>query len=252
MELESKMTEATLPPLSPVPAGRWQIEYDETTRDGYLRRKYDRDKRLVEHRDYLRRYAPEALASPPKGNGFAWIVDVGPGPGETLEWARQAGWRVLGVEAPDGADGMGNAYVRLSRLMHERQRILCLYLRWRGALLTDAVRHQTPGGVALLNFRGSWAQCHAPWLSGEPHDLHHDSSKQAWCFGESLRMTWGWEFVRMRELLAPGGHILISANRTGDAECQQRYDEEMRAAAEKTGLELVLHEPPLVHKWRKT
>jgi len=232
-------------PLRPAPRPDWQQDFDRLIRDPYLQRKYSRDARLVEHLEYIQTYVPEITR---KGSGL--VVDVGTGPGEFLEWCRKFGRKVLGVEALSGEGGMGDGYLRLSRLMHERQGIDVRYCGWQ-----QFVRHLASDGcdlkVALWNFRGSWAQCYADFVEGPPHHLHHDVHRQRWRFDYHLRCAWQAAFEAMARRLVPGGHVLIVANRLGEQSGQDRYCREIRGAAEAAGLVLVKHESNYVHKWSR-
>ena len=232
-------------PLRPVPSGDWQREFDRLMRDDYLRKKYNREARVKEHLEYIRAYIPEITKS---GKGL--VVDIGPGAGEFLEWCRKFGWQTLGIEAVSGDGGMGDEYLRLSKLMHERQKIDVRYCGWQGF-----VEYLHSGTctlkAALFNLRGSWAQCYADFVDGPAHHLHHDVRQQRWRFGETLRLRWQRAFMVMGQHLLPEGRILIVANRLGEKSDQDQYCEEIRRAADDAGLVLVKHESNYVHQWER-
>jgi len=221
----------------------WQTDFDRLLRDPYLARKYDRQRRVQDHLRYLQKYAPEVLGPATKST---YIIDVGCGAGETLEWARVFKWRTIGIEAPGGDGGMGDGYWQLSKLMHQRQGLAVLYCGWQAYV-------QRYGHVAsLFNFRGSWSQSYANFLDGLPHHIHHDCHQQTWRWGVELREAWAAAFEFMAHWLVPGGHILIAANDTGGSGCRARYNQEMQEVASEAGLKLVREgNKGLLLKWRK-
>jgi hypothetical protein len=232
-------------PLRPVPREDWQQDFDRLMRDEYLRRKYERTARVAEHLAYIRYHCPELTKS---GEGL--VVDVGPGPGEFLEWCRKFGWKTLGVEAMSGAGGMGDGYLQLSRLMLERQGIDVRYCGWR-QFVTHLQADSCELEVAFFGFRGSWAQCYAEFVGGPPHHTHHDVKRQFWQFDYHLRSAWLDAFEAMEKRLVCGGSVLIAANRLGEQSGQDQYCREIRRVAERAGLTLVKREDNWVHQWRK-
>jgi len=233
------------PYLHREPDVQWQRAYDTLLHDPYLKKKYDRRRRLHDKLRYIRDYCPELIEGAP-ASSCPVVVDVGLGPGEFLEWCRQFGWRILGVESPSGEGGMGSAYWELSRLMHWRQELPVDYQGFQSFF--QRVRFRD---AELWNFQGSWAQCWANHLDGEPHHEHHDAARQSWRWTESLLQGWRDAFDVMANSLNRGGHVLIAANGIGNDACRTRYDREIRRAAKDAGLELVMHKPPLLHKWVK-
>lgn len=239
------------PLLKPVPYDDWQDDFDTLMRDTYLSQKYSREVRLDEHLDYIRRHCHEVTQKLP-----GVVVDVGPGPGEFLEWCRHYGNRIYAVDSPpDGLGGMGSGYVKLSRLMLDRQEIPRTgegWLRFVDQLpaIPSMPKELTPG-VSLFNFRGSWAQCFAHLVSGPPHHLHHNVQQQRWKWGRQQREEWVDAFEAMVGALLPGGHILIAANRLGEPSEWEIYVREIKAVAEACGLTLVHEYDGYVHKWRR-
>lgn len=222
--------------LNPVPSPEWQAEYDRLSQDEWLRRKTHRGRRLEEHWSYLREHAAELWVT------GGTVLDIGCGPGETLEIARALDHPIHGVDAPDGIGGMGNEYVRMSRLMHERQQIPVTYsglLRF----LAEPPPHLV-GACLLINFRGSIEQCLADYMAGDPHHLHRDCKLLTWK-PEALDILRA-AIVSLTSLLQPNGHILVRANGSGN---DSVYNQMMRGAGEYANLKLVKQDGFLLHKF---
>lgn len=222
--------------LKPPPSPEWSAEYDRLTRDEWLRRKTHRTRRLEEHASFLRRYAAELWVT------TGTVLDLGCGPGETLEIARELGHEIYGVDAPDGHGGMGHDYVKLSRLMQERQRIpVC-----QDGLLAflAATPPQLVGACLLITSRGSIEQILSEFMDGDSHEHHHECRRMTWKpeAAPMLRAV----MVSLARLLQDNGHILIHAN---GSKSDDWYNRTIRAAGEHAGLKLVRHEGLLLHKW---
>jgi SAM-dependent methyltransferase len=243
-------------PLKPVPSPDWQEAYDRRiTTEPWLVRKTDRMRRTGEHFDYLYRYVPELLNTSdalvlggPTGKAMqpGLCIDIGPGPGETLEILRHYGYDTLGIDAPDGRGGMGDGYLEISRLMTERQGlkiVACGFERW-----IFEEHHDIAGRVALLNSRGSFEQTLSRYQSGEPHDEHHDCRKLRWVMTSRLQEVLAAIFTAVKRLLRPKGIFLVHCNGAANA---AEFDELMTRCGMDAGLGLVRHEPPLVQKWMK-
>ena len=134
--------------LRPSPFPEWDDEFARLMRVPYLAKKYNREVRIKEHFDFLRTYCPDILLG---GDGL--VIDIGPGPGEALEICREYGWKTIGVDAPSGDGGMGTGYVKLSRMLHERQGLDVRYCGWQ-----DFVRMM--GGDRWQHFT------HGPYIGG--------------------------------------------------------------------------------------
>lgn len=129
-------------------------------RDPYLAKKYNRAARIKEKQDYIERLAPEIA------QGGLFVADIGPGPGEFLEWARHYGNKILGVDSPS-ENAMGAEYEVLSRLCHEYQKLPVLYYGLDG-FIKDPL-----GGFDLINLQGSLEMAMEPCLVGEDFHKHH-------------------------------------------------------------------------------
>lgn len=238
-------------PLHPIPFSEWEVDFVRLLRDEYLRKKYRRERRVREKFDYIVRNCPEIMRRP-SGSGGIRVVDVGPGPGEFLEWARHYGWDEVGIDTLQGDGGMGDGYLALSQLLADRQGVFVSYCGFDSYV---AVLHESPQhpdtDVQLFNFQGSWAQCFAEFVSGEPHHVHHDAKLQRWEFTAELRTAWIEAFEGMAKHLVPGGSVLIYANQLGDDRNRAEYDKTLLDVADACGLALTKHEPTNLHKWTK-
>lgn len=224
------------------PAGdEWNAAWSSLMRgDSWLARKTDRTRRLMEHCEYVQKWLPE-LSVAPKG----YVIDVGPGMGETLEIARLMGHVGIGVDAPDGDGGMGDKYLWASRLMHQRQGLNVAYagfLDW----LCEENNSQLSRCCVAINFRGSVEQVFSRFMAGEPHDKHHQAAQMEWvwageCESEARRM-----FAVMADLLRDDGVIVIHANGSRNVE---EYNVRFKRYAEDSGLKLLDSVEPRLHKW---
>ena len=232
-------------PLFSVPRETWQAEVDAILEaEPWLRDKSDRARLIREKNEYIDRYCPEI-----KDGGDGMIVDVGPGFGVFLELCKACGWVAIGYETNDGIGGMGDRYLQLAKLLCERQGVRQI---GRGFRSFKGVCHVDPiPRYRLVNFQGSFAQCHAYWLSGMPHHINRKAEEQRWRFSDDLFLTWRSEFKLIRRTLMLDGELLIVANKTGPSEDHKVYDREICKAADAAGLELVLHLSDWEHKWRK-
>lgn len=130
-------------------------------RDPYLQKKYDRGVRLREKQDYIERLAPEIA------QGGLSVVDVGPGPGEFLEWARHYWNDILGIDSPS-ENAMGAEYEILSRLCHKHQEIPMKYYG-----LDGFIEDPSATGYDLINMQGSLEMAMEPCLIGADFHKHH-------------------------------------------------------------------------------
>lgn len=229
--------------LRPVPSAEWQAEWDELMKDPWLRHKTDRERRLREHLAYCQKYLP-MLATGPR----EWFVDIGPGCGETLEIARGLHHWALGIDAESGVGGMGDSYLRACRFMHTRQELDIAYCGFPAWI--DRVSKYPSGeeSVTIINSRGSWEQAFAEHMDGEPHHLHHDCKRLSWRWDAALKERMRLVLTTFRNMLLPGGVIMIAANGSANVD---EYEREMLSAAFDVGLNVDLREPPTILRLRK-
>lgn len=228
--------------LYPSPSHAWMARFVELTSTDYLSKKYNRQKRLREKLDYINEHCGEIRQAEP-----GVVVDIGPGPGEFLEWCRSFGHMAYGVDAAIGEGGMGNEYLELSRLLTHRQELQVDYIGFREWLKNkeDESISLIDGEVILINSQGSLEQCFAEYLLGPPHHEHHDCHKQLWDH-ERFNELWE-EFDRMfavfRRLLHEDGHVLIYCNGAGESEQGVNNTASvmamLRESAERAGFQVV-------------
>lgn len=232
-------------PLYPPPRPTWQAERDAVLAgSAYIRKKYNREKSIREHVDFYRKYLPEIDTN--EGHGGDLIVDIGCGMGVGLEMLRSYGWDTIGVEAPSGEGGMGDAYHRLSRALHERQKLAVTYVGWQAWVEAAEI---PPESVFAFVSRGSWEQCFAEHLMGPPHHEHHECKRQDWDKSQELVGKWHLAFEFMYSRLSRGGLVLIHANGTGTTDVW--YDDCIRAVADASGFRSTTCYGLRLHKWRK-
>lgn len=230
-------------------SNKWRAQRDALLRDDpWLQRKTDRCRRLAEHAEYIKKYCPEMQTL---RGGI--VIDIGPGPGEFLEIARHFRHSPYGIDAETGSGGMGDKYLRYSKLMTARQGLhvdYCGLEFWLNNVFTGGTLEwrDMSAGVVLINSRGSIEQAFSEHMEGVPHDVHHNCKMLAWReSGETEDVFFG-AFAKFQRLLKPGCGVLIHANGAANGEY---YDSVVMRAAEENGFDCVLHEGLVLHKWVK-
>jgi SAM-dependent methyltransferase len=206
-----------LRPLGP----KFQTEINTLLEDRWLAKKVDRTRRLREHTDFLNNYLPELFRR--KGK----FVDIGPGPGESMEIARALGSVAIGYDAPTIEGGMGKSYLEYSKLMHFRQMLNVKYVT-RDVILRD-VRD-----VDFVVMRGSVEQVFHDCMTGPPHHLHQKASELEWNI-EKSRIELPRFLQQISESLAPGGVVVIHAN---GSQNNAAYCEQLERAAAQSQLKV--------------
>lgn len=231
------------PKLLPIPSKSWKQRYEALSEDAWIAKKCNRSRRLADHRKYIATYCWEL---PYLEHGL--VIDLGLGCGEFLEYARELGHDILGVDSPTGEKGMGSKYVQFCALMHERQQIPVDYEPLAKWIYREHIDKRA--SVQLVNSRGSIEQMFADYMVGPPHDEHHDCSRLAWKEGVRTIDAFSNFLAVMRLLLTPGGYLVIHAN---GAKNTDWYDKAIRrAASDIGGLKLCDRWSNRAHKWMKT
>ena len=228
------------PKLYPGPGIQWQQKYDKLMKDRYLSKKYNRTRRIQDKKEIIHKVTPEITHRTGKK-----ILDIGPGPGEFLEWCRQYGHTVKGIDAKITDCEMGNEYIQLSKLMTERQQLDVEYCGFMDFL----AREHTAGEYFYIVMQGSIEQCFKEHLKGPPHRETKKSSGLKWMMTPELEA----DFTRMFEvfdtLLEDGGYIFIWANGSKN---NPDYDDLVLRTLEKfPDLQLFKKAGKLQHKIRK-
>lgn len=243
-------------PLFESPGEDWDSQYEQVMQDSFLQKKYDREVRLSEKWEYLHERLPRltkpfAETDSPEDSGAieekGLVLDLGPGPGEFLEWCRYFGYRVQGVDAAAGENGMGNAYLSLSRLMTQRQGIPIQYCGFREFIERDDCEIED-GSVACINSQGSIEQACGHLMEGTDLHEHHDCRQMTWRSRSETEEFFVRMLQKFERWLMPGGEIIIYANGAANTKLYERAIE--KAAKQAKGLQLVHHQNRL-HKWSK-
>lgn len=218
---------------------------DESGQDkfgaAWSQRKLDMPRRRRELEAYIDRWLPELRTMEP-----GLVLDIGCGPCDLLEMCREMGHEVVGVDAANGAGGMGDAYLSLCCAECESKNISVYRDGWRA--FWNLVSSDYTGKVAVINFRGSIEQCYSEYLVGPDHSLHHNCRELDWDTSRAILVT---EVLSVAATwLRDSGILMVHANGTKSTDTW--YDETMRRVAHHGfGLQLVDSEGLLAHKWRK-
>lgn len=196
--------------LNPVPNPEWQAQYDKLMQDPYLAKKYNRERRISDHKKYINNCTPEIKRCTGKN-----VLEIGPAMGEWLELCREYGHNVFGIDAVVTDNEMGNEYAQMSKLMTERQGIQVLYIGFDQYLQMDLEYRQgvIPNfTVFYINLRGCIEQVFKQHMTGPPHKQTKDCSQLAW---NETRETWDAFYSMFEEfdrILEDGGYIYSWAN----------------------------------------
>jgi len=196
--------------LKPIPNPEWQKKYNLLMLDPYLNRKYNREKRIKDHRKYMGNCTPELKNCTGKN-----VLEIGPAMGEWLEICREFGHNVFGIDAVVTDNEMGDEYAQMSKLMTERQEIDVLYTGFDRYLLMDLEYRQgiiPNGSIFYINLRGCIEQVFKDYMTGPPHKQTKDCSQLAW---KDTPETWEMferMFTEFDRMLEDGGYIYIWAN----------------------------------------
>lgn len=230
--------------LKPVPSEKWQKKFDEVMSDPYVAKKYDRERRIRDKRSFIAEWCEEVASADQFESPY--VLDIGPGPGEFLEVAREYGNRIVGIDAATGDGGMGDAYLRLSKLMHKRQGLEVYHCGLDGFIFGG--QSVIPlNSLSFICSQGSIEQCFCDYMVGVPHDKHHDCKQLAWKEDNSTLAHFRFTLDLFRELLVEGGALVIWAN--GAANTQWYLDAMHRVSRD-------IHWPVIAQKdtclkWKK-
>jgi hypothetical protein len=197
----------------PFDAGRrenWDMVYfnesdDLIENDPWIKKKFDRVKRISENNKYISDYLPEIQ------RGGLRVLDIATGPGEFMELATAAGCSCLGVEITAPAAGNHNAdkYLRFSRLKHLEKNLNVLYADINEIMLTgdetiDSQKWDVINCKHAINFFSA---------GGFDFKMVDGTYKNtgSWVFGSDLD-AWFKRFLSWSlGHLSPGGILMIGA-----------------------------------------
>jgi SAM-dependent methyltransferase len=248
-KLTPQQLEAYLP-LLPIPHQDWQRRYNQTMNGNpWLQRKLARTRRLWDHYNYLKCNWNFSLDY---YTNSSLVIDIGPGAGELLELARLQGYATLGVETMEGEGGMGQDYLYACRLLHQRQRINCLY---QDNTINWIKGHPLHNCCSLINLRGCIEQLLCYHMQGPPHHEHHDCKRLRWIISGGLINDIKSILQFASTALIPSGVLLIHAN--GAANFHEWYRLVMCKIIEDMRREKLIFKPhqeeddPRLFKWNK-
>ena len=196
--------------LRPVPNEEWQEQYNKLMQDGYLSKKYNRERRIADHKKYMNNCTPEIKRCTGK-----LIFEIGPAMGEFLELCRDYGHNVFGIDAVIDDNEMGDAYAQMSKLMTDRQQLDVIYTGFDRYLKMDIEYRQgilQNYSVFYINMRGCIEQCFKKYMLGPPHKETKDCSKLAWHITPELWEMFEIMFKEFSRILEDGGYIYCWAN----------------------------------------
>ncbi len=234
--------------LKPIPYNGWQEKYNKLMQDKYLSKKYNRKKRIKDKRAYMGKITPELKHC--KGKT---VLDIGPGPGEWLEICRDLGHIGIGIDAKVSDCEMGSEYIKLSRLMTDRQKVEVWYWGFDNYLTQPYNEHDLgkikAGSVFYINSQGSIEQCLKDYMEGPPHRKTKKASGLRWKVEQQTRDIFYTMFQEFDRILEPNGYIVIWGNGAKNVES---YDKFITETAEKfPSFKLIKRDGPRFHKFRK-
>lgn len=228
--------------LNKVLDDNWLKEYDLLMKDEYLSKKYNRKRRLNDHKKYINSYLP--FLKDGQGN----VLDIGPGMGEFLELCRFYGCGAFGIDAKIDDCEMGNEYIKLSKLMTERQNVNVKYMGFENVLNNGQLPFEN-NFFRVINSRGAIEQVFKKHLKGVPHKVHKNCSLLEWDITNETKKEFDHFLREVYRTLENGGVCLIYGN---GAKNVRVYDELMHEVINGIdGLEIVASEKNRMHKMEK-
>lgn len=236
-------------PLLKIPYPDWEKAAKKLLEDSYVRKKCDRKRRLKEKLDYINTYCREIKER--KG----CVLDLGPGPGEFLEFCRYFGNEVYGIDAKfNDFGGMGEEYLQYSKLMTDRQHIPVLYegvdnlLETEGLPFSDRLFHfiNSQGSITyMLNkyIRVKTVNTNLK-LHEQPRTFHWDDTK-------GVQKILGLFFKEMNRILIKNGILLIYANQPKEEKSLINYRKLILDNCVAHGFKLILEKSKRLHKMEK-
>lgn len=228
--------------LLEIPRPEWQDEYNAIMKDSYLSKKYNRERRIRDHRKFISDYMPELKHCTDKN-----VFDIGCGMGESLEILKEIGHDPVGIDAnPVNVCEMGRNYVKMAMLMAERQKLKIDFVGFKKWLYD----YKHPENWFYYIFmRGSIEQCFSHHMTGPPHWQTKNAGALSWNITDKLWKEFELFFSVIERLLEDGGYMVIHAN---GAKNSPKYDDLVLETLKKfPTLQLYKKSGKTFHKIRK-
>ena len=236
-------------PLLKIPYPNWEKMAKKLLEDPYVRKKCERKRRLKEKLDYINTYCEEIKERK------SCVLDLGPGPGEFLEFCRYFGNKVYGIDAKfNDFGGMGEEYLHYSKLMTDRQHIPVLYkgvdnlLETGGLPFSDEMFH-------FINSQGSITYMLNKYIRVKAANtnlkLHEQSSVFYWNDTRKVQKILDLLFKEANRILIKGGILLIYANQPKGEKNLINYRKLILDNCTSHGFKLILEKFKCLHKMEK-
>ena len=229
-------------PLKKIPNTIWDIKFQRVTSDRFIKKKYNRNRRLTENLQYINKYLPEVK----KGKGF--ILDIGPGPGEFLEICRYFGNKIIGIDAKYHESEMGDKYMKLSKLLTARQKVPVQYVGFETFLKNNHSLPFKDKTLTAINSRGSIEQVFKDHMLGRPVREHKKAILLSWNINKNLLKKVKYMFLEANRVLKTGGIFLIHGNGAANV---KEYHKMIMKVAKETGFVIERTEHHRLHRMRK-
>jgi hypothetical protein len=185
----------------------WEKQYSLILADPFIKRKYNRERRIKDKIAYIEEWTPEVM----QGNGF--VVDIGSGPGEYLELCRFFGNKIQGFDARIDLSMMGNNYIKLSMLMSERQQIPIMFDDFLNVIRSEGSIE--PNTVTIINSQGAIEQIFKQYIEF-PEDFNSEgwipSHNGFWVGSKKCQEDFDAMFLCFNKWLLPNGKIVLYPN----------------------------------------
>ena len=221
--------------LKNVPSQKWLESYDEVIKEPYIKKKYDRSKRLLEKVVYIKKYLPLLK------NGGHKVLDIGPGPGEFLEICRAYGNEAFGTDAPLIDCEMGDSYIKLSHLMSQRQELKISYEGLDMSSYSDSEFN-------VINSQGAIEQVFRDCLEGTSHKEEKNCMLLSWKEDEDTERTIMGFLKECHRCLKDNGVLLIYGN---GAKNVKYYDSVIKKSSNKVGFKITYSKHSRLHLMKK-
>ena len=229
--------------LKSVPYNGWDKEYVELMKDPYVRKKYNRERRIQDKQAYIKKYLPEI-------NSSMRVLDLGPGPGEFLEVCRKMGCEIHGIDAPIGQSEMGDEYIRLCKLMSDRQKLNIKYIGVDKMLEANGKFPYSDCFFDVINSQGSIEQIFKNRMDGVPCRVHKNCNLLSWIIDTRTKELFLLFFEEINRILKHDGICFIYAN--GAKNVSAYNDMVFESVKKVNGLYVINSLDNRIHKIGKT